>query len=93
MESGAIAGPAQLLTLADLVLKRREAPAGRPAVFKTTGMPWEDLAVATALFEACTSGGRNHRPGGQEMQTAPRMGPGPSLDRPGMTIRNGTTDD
>ena len=54
MESGAIAGPAQLITLADLVLKRREVAADRPAVFKTTGMPWEDLAVATALYEACT---------------------------------------
>lgn len=54
MESGAIAGPEQLITLADLVLKRREVAADRPSVFKTTGMPWEDLAVATALYEACT---------------------------------------
>jgi len=54
MESGAIAGPAQLITLSDLVLKRRKVAADRPAVFKTTGMPWEDLAVATALYEACT---------------------------------------
>jgi ornithine cyclodeaminase len=54
MESGAIAGPAHLITLADLVLKRREVAADRPAVFKTTGMPWEDLVVATALYEACT---------------------------------------
>ncbi|MDN4645270.1 ornithine cyclodeaminase family protein [Arthrobacter sp. PsM3] len=93
MESGAIAGPAQLITLADLVLKRREVAADRPAVFKTTGMPWEDLAVATALFEACTAGGSDHRHGGLEMQTVPRTGPGRSIDRPGTTLRNGRTDD
>jgi ornithine cyclodeaminase len=69
MESGAIAGPAHLTTLADLVMKRSRVPADRPAVFKTTGMPWEDLAVATALYEACTSSGSNPRPKGLEMET------------------------
>lgn len=52
LESGAIPGPDSLLTLADLVLGRTAPDAQRPAVFKTTGMPWEDLAVATAVFEA-----------------------------------------
>jgi ornithine cyclodeaminase len=76
MESGAIAGPAQLITLADLVLKRREVAADRPAVFKTTGMPWEDLAVAAAVYEACMSGAGSHRSGGLEMPTGQLDGTG-----------------
>jgi ornithine cyclodeaminase/alanine dehydrogenase-like protein (mu-crystallin family) len=55
LESGAIADEAQLVTLADLVVGRTEVPVDRPAVFKTTGMPWEDLAVATAVYEAFSS--------------------------------------
>lgn len=50
--AGAIADSGQLVTLADLVLGRAAACHDRPAVFKSTGMPWEDLAVATAVFEA-----------------------------------------
>jgi len=55
LASGAIAGPDRLDTLADLVRGRRPRPAGRPAVFKTTGMPWQDLAVAAAAYEANSS--------------------------------------
>ncbi|MFF1830635.1 ornithine cyclodeaminase family protein [Paenarthrobacter sp. NPDC058040] len=51
MASGAITGPDQLITLADLVCGRRSIQEGRPAVFKTTGMPWQDLAIAAAAFE------------------------------------------
>ncbi len=52
MASGAIACPARLKTLADLVAGRSRREEGRPAVFKTTGMPWQDLAIATAVYEA-----------------------------------------
>lgn len=55
LESGAIRGQDSLVTLADLVLGRTIPDPQRPAVFKTTGMPWEDLAVATAVFEAATA--------------------------------------
>ncbi|WP_241977218.1 ornithine cyclodeaminase family protein [Cryobacterium sp. Sr8] len=52
LESGATPGPDSLVTLADLVLGHTAPDAGRPAVFKTTGMPWEDLALATAVFSS-----------------------------------------
>ncbi|WP_037638451.1 ornithine cyclodeaminase family protein [Streptomyces flavochromogenes] len=41
--------------LADLVAGRAEPPAGRPRLFKSVGMAWEDLAVATALYKAARS--------------------------------------
>lgn len=37
--------------LADLVAGRFERRPGRPAVFSGVGMAWEDLVVATALYE------------------------------------------
>jgi ornithine cyclodeaminase/alanine dehydrogenase-like protein (mu-crystallin family) len=52
MASGAIAGPERLKTLADLVSGRQRRQEGRPAAFKTTGMPWQDLAIAVAAYEA-----------------------------------------
>lgn len=52
MGSGAISGPERLNTLADLVSGRKRRQEGRPAVFKTTGMPWQDLALAVAAYEA-----------------------------------------
>jgi ornithine cyclodeaminase/alanine dehydrogenase-like protein (mu-crystallin family) len=52
MASGAIAGPERLKTLADLVSGSQRRQEGRPAVFKTTGMPWQDLAIAVAAYEA-----------------------------------------
>jgi ornithine cyclodeaminase len=51
VEAGAL-DPDALVTIAELV---REPPAAippdRPRVFKSTGMSWEDLAVAAALCE------------------------------------------
>ncbi|MFB7406933.1 ornithine cyclodeaminase family protein [Streptomyces sp. NPDC056202] len=41
--------------LADLVTGRGERAAGRPRLFKSVGIAWEDLAVATALYEAARS--------------------------------------
>jgi ornithine cyclodeaminase len=38
-----------LVTLADLVSGRAAPPAGRPSLFKSTGMSWEDAVVAAAL--------------------------------------------
>lgn len=55
MESGAIVGPESLITLADVVSGHKRIPHGRPAVLKTTGMPWQDLAIATAAYEAIAS--------------------------------------
>ncbi len=36
-------------TLADLVLGRRERATDRPNVFKGVGMAWQDLVVAEAV--------------------------------------------
>jgi ornithine cyclodeaminase/alanine dehydrogenase-like protein (mu-crystallin family) len=50
---GAIAAGAvdedQLVTLSDLVCGRVAVDAGRPRLFKSTGMAWEDAVVASAL--------------------------------------------
>lgn len=54
LESGAIADRSDLITVADLVLKRKMVADGKPVVFKTTGMPWQDLAVAIATYRAIT---------------------------------------
>lgn len=54
LASGAIAGPESLKTLADVVSGRVHVQEDRPAVFKTTGMPWQDLAIAAAAYEACS---------------------------------------
>lgn len=52
LESGALGSPEELVTFADVVQGRAARPAGVPAVVKTTGMPWQDLAVAAAVVEA-----------------------------------------
>jgi ornithine cyclodeaminase/alanine dehydrogenase-like protein (mu-crystallin family) len=39
-----------------LVRGRKPRPAGKPAVFKTTGMPWQDLALAAAVYEIYSAG-------------------------------------
>ncbi len=52
LASGAIASPTSLNTLAELVQGRIRPQLDRPAVFKTTGMPWQDLAVAAGVYEA-----------------------------------------
>ena len=40
-----------LVTLAELVRGEAEPAAGRPRLFKSTGMSWEDAVVASALME------------------------------------------
>jgi ornithine cyclodeaminase/alanine dehydrogenase-like protein (mu-crystallin family) len=48
VESGALEED-QLLTLAELVRDRSVVQAGRPRLFKSTGMAWEDVVVAAAV--------------------------------------------
>jgi ornithine cyclodeaminase/alanine dehydrogenase-like protein (mu-crystallin family) len=48
--SGALTDAA-LLTLAELVEGRAAPAAGRPRLFKSTGMAWEDAVVAAALLD------------------------------------------
>ncbi|MGZ4650901.1 MAG: ornithine cyclodeaminase family protein [Kineosporiaceae bacterium] len=40
-----------LVAMADVVTGRRALSAGRPVLFTSTGMAWEDLVVATAVHE------------------------------------------
>ncbi|OFR86501.1 ornithine cyclodeaminase [Micrococcus sp. HMSC067E09] len=51
MESGAVA-ERELVTFADLATGRARRKAGVPAVVVTTGMPWQDLVVASAVMDA-----------------------------------------
>ncbi|MEW1699832.1 MULTISPECIES: ornithine cyclodeaminase family protein [unclassified Streptomyces] len=56
MAEGAI-GPGHVTgDLADLVTGRRTPREGRPRFFKSVGMAWEDLALATALYLAAREG-------------------------------------
>ncbi|MDQ0864825.1 ornithine cyclodeaminase family protein [Arthrobacter globiformis] len=49
--------PQNLITLARLQQNGPPAPStSRPAVFKTTGMPWQDLAIAAAIHRLWLSG-------------------------------------
>jgi ornithine cyclodeaminase/alanine dehydrogenase-like protein (mu-crystallin family) len=48
VESGALE-EGRLLTLAQLVRDRSALQAGRPCLFKSTGMAWEDVVVAAAV--------------------------------------------
>ncbi|MEV8181496.1 ornithine cyclodeaminase family protein [Specibacter sp. NPDC078692] len=57
LESGAVAGSSDLITVADMVLGRAAIATDKPVVFKTTGMPWQDLAVAIAAYESRTCAG------------------------------------
>jgi ornithine cyclodeaminase len=50
-------GVDRLVPLADLVTDRTRPDPGRPVVFKSTGMSWEDLAVAEALVRGHQSRG------------------------------------
>lgn len=52
IESGLL-DPERITTLRDAVVGDAP-PADRPRFFKFTGMPWEDLAVAVGLYEACS---------------------------------------
>jgi ornithine cyclodeaminase/alanine dehydrogenase-like protein (mu-crystallin family) len=56
LASGAIARAERLNPLTDLVRGRRPRPADKPAVFKTTGMPWQDLTLAAAVYEIYSAG-------------------------------------
>jgi ornithine cyclodeaminase/alanine dehydrogenase-like protein (mu-crystallin family) len=48
----------QLVTLADLVRGQEGAVTrGKPRVFKSTGMAWEDAVVAAEVLEAGAVGG------------------------------------
>lgn len=49
--SGAVA-ESGLVTFADLATGRAKPQAGVPAVVVTTGMPWQDLVVASAVMDA-----------------------------------------
>jgi ornithine cyclodeaminase/alanine dehydrogenase-like protein (mu-crystallin family) len=49
--------PADLVTLADLVLGRVAPPPGRRGVFKSVGMAWQDLIVATEVARRCLDPG------------------------------------
>ncbi|MDJ0338943.1 ornithine cyclodeaminase family protein [Cryobacterium sp. PH31-O1] len=48
---GAI-GPTDLVPLRDIVLGTAEIDPHRPRIFKSTGMSWEDLVIATAVYQA-----------------------------------------
>lgn len=51
IEAGALRGIGDVATLAELAAGTAKRPTGRPGVFVTTGMPWQDLAVAVAVAE------------------------------------------
>ena len=55
LASGAIRDRADLTTMGHLA-EGHTLPEDRPRVFKTTGMPWQDLVVASAIYEAAGSG-------------------------------------
>ncbi len=46
-----VLGPADLIPLADVVRGAVLPPPDRPRLFKGTGMPWEDLVTAGAVFD------------------------------------------
>jgi ornithine cyclodeaminase len=48
IEAGA-ASPGELVTLAELVRGEAEPEPGRPRLFKSTGMSWEDAVIAASL--------------------------------------------
>ncbi|MFE6255734.1 ornithine cyclodeaminase family protein [Agromyces sp. NPDC057865] len=50
IEEGAF-DPGRLVSLAEVVTRRVPVDVGRPRVLKTSGMGWEDLAVATAVLD------------------------------------------
>jgi ornithine cyclodeaminase/alanine dehydrogenase-like protein (mu-crystallin family) len=50
IDSGATTA-AQLITLAELIRGEAKPPAGRPTLFKSTGMSWEDAVIAANLTD------------------------------------------
>lgn len=51
LAEGAITNAAELMTLSEIVCKTRVLKNDRPTVFKSTGMPWEDLVLASSALE------------------------------------------
>jgi ornithine cyclodeaminase len=51
-----------LITLASLHRDGPLVPSARPTVFKTTGMPWQDLAIAAAIHRLWLSGNDSPAP-------------------------------
>lgn len=51
IESGAIRDASELMSLADLVSGAKMPNQDRLTVFKTTGMPWQDLVIARAVLD------------------------------------------
>ena len=49
VEEGAL-DPDELVPMSDVVTGRTTAPSDRPLLFKSVGMSWEDLVVASAVF-------------------------------------------
>ena len=56
IQAGAIA-PTELIPMRDVVRGEVALDPGRRVVFKTVGMPWEDLAVARAVAVKATNHG------------------------------------
>ena len=59
--------PAGLISLRELVVGRCRVDRGRPRVFKSTGMAWEDAVVATAILRAYV----DRRAGAEGLSSAP----------------------
>lgn len=57
LASGAITDQKALHTLSEVVAGTAGPRTGHPTVFKTTGMPWQDLAVARAVLEVLDESG------------------------------------
>ena len=55
IEAGATTAD-QLVTLSDLVRGTAEPDRGRPRLFKSTGMSWEDAVIASALVTGLSGG-------------------------------------
>ncbi|MCB4209108.1 ornithine cyclodeaminase family protein [Arthrobacter sp. UM1] len=78
LASDAILSQYSLVTLAEMTLfERRDFT--RPGVFKTTGMPWQDLALAVEAW-ACSASGRGAAGGSSAVQ-APGAGGGGHVAR------------
>ncbi|MGP5608345.1 ornithine cyclodeaminase family protein [Arthrobacter rhombi] len=54
LDSGAIPDRSGLVTMRQLA-EGHTLPEGQPKIFKTTGMPWQDLAVASAIYEGAAA--------------------------------------
>lgn len=57
LASGAIPNSADLMTLAEVISGTAVLREDRPTVFKTTGMPWQDLVIARSVVEALNVSG------------------------------------